>query len=323
MTTGVIFDTKRYSIHDGPGIRTTVFLKGCPLSCWWCHNPEGQAMEPELILRPERCIGCGACLEVCEHGAIFHDGERIVTDRGRCTACGACVQVCYAEARALVGREVTVAEVMDAIERDTAFYDESGGGVTISGGEPLAQPDFLRDLLRACQARGLHTTLDTCGFAPWEALDDVREDVDLFLYDLKLMDDARHRELTGVSNRRILENLRRLSGEGHRMLRQGSAQVLRQCSAQVLRRGSAQVVLRVPVIPGINEDEENLRAIGAFAAELPSLERVDLLPYHRIGRDKYRRLGKPCPMPETAPPSEARMDKIARRLHEFDLWVNA
>ena len=288
MTKGIIFDVKQFSIHDGPGIRTTVFLKGCPLSCWWCHNPEGQAMKPELILRPERCIGCGACLEVCEHNAISQDGERIVTDRERCTACGDCVQVCYAEARELVGRAVTVAEVMDEIERDTAFYDQSGGGVTFSGGEPLAQPEFLRDLLRACQAQGLHTTLDTCGFAPWEALDDVRQYVDLFLYDLKLMDNARHRAFTGVSNRPILENLRRLSRTGH------------------------SIVLRVPVIPGINDDEENLRAMGAFAADLPHLERVDLLPYHRIGRDKYRRLGKPCPMPETEPPSEERMDEIAK-----------
>jgi pyruvate formate lyase activating enzyme len=297
VNTDIIFDIKQFSIHDGPGIRTTVFLKGCPLSCWWCHNPEGQAMEPELILRSERCIGCGACLETCEQDAISQDEGRIVTDRERCTACGACVQVCYAEARALVGREVTVAEVMDAIERDTAFYDQSGGGVTISGGEPLAQPDFLRELLRACQARGLHTTLDTCGCAPWEALDSVRQYVDLFLYDLKLMDDERHRAFTGVSNRPILENLRRLSREGHR------------------------IVLRVPVIPGINDDEENLRAMRTFAADLPHLERVDLLPYHRIGRDKYQRLGKPCPMPETEPPSEARMAEIAQILGSFGVEI--
>jgi pyruvate formate lyase activating enzyme len=305
MTKGTLFDIKQFSIHDGPGIRTTVFLKGCPLRCWWCHNPEGQAMEPELILRPERCIGCGACLETCEQDAISQDEGRIVTDRERCTACGACVQVCYAEARSLVGRQVSVAEVMDAIERDTAFYDQSGGGVTISGGEPLAQPNFLRELLRACKNRRLHTTLDTCGCAPWEVVDSVRQYVDLFLYDLKLMDDERHRAFTGVSNRPILENLRRLAGEGHRPLRQGSA----------------QVILRLPIIPGINDDEENLRAMGAFAADLPHLERVDLLPYHRIGRDKYQRLGKPCPMPETEPPSEARMDEIAQILGSFGVEI--
>ncbi len=290
MATGIVFDIKRFSIHDGPGIRTTVFLKGCPLRCWWCHNPEGQASQPELILRPERCIGCGACLEVCECGAIFQNGERMVTDRVCCISCGACAEVCYAEAREVVGREMTVVEVMDAIERDSAFYDQSGGGVTFSGGEPLTQPIFLGELLRACKAAALHTTLDTCGFAHWDVVESVRADVDLFLYDLKLIDDVRHREVTGASNVRILENLRRLSRKGHR------------------------IVLRVPIIPGINDDEETVHAIGAFAAELPSLERVELLSYHRIGQSKYRQLGKICPMPETDPPSEDRMAEIARML---------
>jgi pyruvate formate lyase activating enzyme len=295
---GIVFDVKKFSIHDGPGIRTTVFLKGCPLSCWWCHNPEGQVGEPELILRPNRCIGCGACLDVCEREAIVLEGDVIVTQRERCTACGACVEACYTEARGLVGRSMTVAQVMDEIERDVAFYDQSGGGVTFSGGEPLAQPEFLRALLRACKERGLHTALDTCGFAPWNELDGMREDVDLFLYDLKLMDNARHRESTGVSSEPILENLQRLSGRRHR------------------------IVLRVPIIPGINDDEENLRHMGAFAAQLPSLERVDLLPYHRIGRDKYRGLGKACPMPDAQPPSEGRMEEIARALRRFDLAVS-
>jgi pyruvate formate lyase activating enzyme len=295
---GLVFDIKRFSIHDGPGIRTTIFLKGCPLNCWWCHNPEGQRMEPELILRPERCIGCGACLDVCESGAVVLEGDVIVTRRARCTACGACVDVCYTEARELVGRHMTVDQVMDEIGQDVAFYDQSGGGVTFSGGDPLAQPAFLRDLLRACQTRGVHTALDTCGHAPWEVLDGVREDVDLFLYDLKLMDDARHREFTGVSNELILGNLEALSRKGH------------------------QIVLRVPIIPGINDDEENLRRIAVLAADLPSLERVDLLPYHRIGRDKYQRLGRPCPMPDIDPPSQAELATIEEMLQGFGLRVN-
>jgi pyruvate formate lyase activating enzyme len=292
---GIVFDIKRFSIHDGPGIRSTIFLKGCPLSCWWCHNPEGQAQQPELILRPERCISCDACLDACDRGAIVLEHDVIVTDRELCTACGACVDVCYAEARELVGRRMAVDQVMDEIERDIAFYDHSSGGVTFSGGEPLAQPAFLRALLRASKARGLHTALDTCGFAPWEILDDVRGDVDLFLYDLKIMDGSRHRTFTGYSNECILENLQALSRRGH------------------------YIVLRVPIIPGINDDEENLRQIGAFAADLPSLERVDLLPYHRIGRDKYRRLGKACPMPETDPPPESQMATIAEKLRSMGL----
>jgi pyruvate formate lyase activating enzyme len=295
---GRVFDIKKFSIHDGPGIRTTVFLKGCPLNCWWCHNPEGQAATPELILRPERCIGCGACLDVCEREAIVLQGDVIVTHRERCTACGACVDVCYAEARELVGRLMTVGQVIEEIERDVVFYDQSGGGVTFSGGEPLTQPDFLRHLLRACRARSLHTTLDTCGFAPWDVLDEVRAYVDLFLYDLKLVDDARHRTFTGVSNEPILENLRRLSRRGH------------------------HIVLRVPVIPGINDDQRNLHQIGTFAAGLPSLERVDLLPYHRIGRDKYQRLGKACPMPETDPPTQAWMEALGPMLRAFGLHVD-
>jgi len=299
VNTGIIFDIKKFSIHDGPGIRTTVFLKGCPLSCGWCHNPEGQASQEELILRPDRCIACGACVEACDRGAIISDRGIVLTSRERCAACGACVEVCYPGARELVGREVTVAEVVAEVERDRPFYDQSGGGVTLSGGEPLFQPAFLSELLKACKASDLHTVLDTCGFAPWEVMDRVREYVDLFLYDLKLMDEARHREITGVSNVPILRNLSRLSQEGHR------------------------VILRVPVIPGVNDDEPNLDQIARFAAALPSLRRVDLLPYHRIGRDKYQRLGKNCLMPEVDPPTRERVEEIADMVAGFGLEVSA
>jgi pyruvate formate lyase activating enzyme len=198
----------------------------------------------------------------------------------------------------IVGREMSVAEVMDEIEQDVAFYDQSGGGVTFSGGEPLAQPAFLREILQACKTRALHTTLDTCGFARWDVLEEIRKSVDLFLYDLKLIDDARHHKVTGVSNASILENLRRLSRKGHR------------------------IILRVPVIPGINDDEGNIRAIAMLAADLPHLERIDLLSYHRIGRDKYRSLGRVCPMPEVDPPSDKRIAEIARRLRALGLDVN-
>ncbi len=297
LTTGLVFDIKRFSIHDGPGIRTTVFLKGCPLSCRWCHNPEGQTARQELILRPERCINCGACAEVCDRGAIFLEKGVPVTRREECETCGACVEVCYAGARELVGRPMTVADVLAEIERDVAFYDESGGGVTFSGGEPLFQPTFLRGLLHACKGMGLHTALDTCGFASWDVLESIRTDVDLFLFDLKLMDDARHRESTGVSNGPILRNLLRLSERGHR------------------------IILRVPVVPEMNDDEENLRRIGAFAADLPTLERLDLLPYHNIGRDKYRRLAKACSMPQVDPPCDADMVELAAALREFGLPI--
>jgi pyruvate formate lyase activating enzyme len=307
MTTGVIFDIHRFALHDGPGIRTVVFLKGCGLRCWWCHNPESQHPKPELMLHPARCIHCVRCFDVCPQGAISEAG----TDWARCTACGMCAAVCYAEAREIVGREVTVEAVIAAITRDTAFYDESGGGVTFSGGEPLLQGDFLLALLKACKERDLHTALDTCGYAPTETLNRVREVVDLFLYDLKAMDDTRHREVTGVSNKLILENLRLLNAHGHR------------------------VILRVPLIPGVNDDDETIREIGALARSLACVERVDVLPYHRIGIDKYGQLRTSHPLStrgngeksaigrgrEFEPPTEARVNEIRDRLQADGLQV--
>ncbi|MGD2103932.1 MAG: glycyl-radical enzyme activating protein [Anaerolineae bacterium] len=297
MTTGTVFDIKRFSIHDGPGIRTTVFLKGCPLCCSWCHNPEGQARRLELMIQPERCISCGVCQAVCENDAIINFGSDLHTERSRCTVCGACVEVCYAEARQIVGRSMTVTEVVDEIGRDVPFFDESGGGVTFSGGEPLSQPAFLRELLETCHERNLHTALDTCGYAAWDVLDHVREHVDLFLYDLKVMDDARHRQATGASNRPILKNLQRLARHGHR------------------------IILRVPVVPGINDDAENLRALGTFSSGLPSLECVELLSYHRIGLDKYRRLGKAFPTPEGELPTDEHVRDIAERVRASGVTV--
>jgi pyruvate formate lyase activating enzyme len=297
LTTGIVFDIKKFSIHDGPGIRTTIFFKGCPLRCWWCHNPEGLAPEPELMVQANRCIKCDACLDVCAHGAISWDGDEVFTDAEKCVRCGACVAACYAEARQIVGREMTVTQVMAEIERDVPFYDESSGGATFSGGEPLLQWDFLLELLRACKARGIHTAVDTCGFAPWEVLDGVREVVDLFLYDLKLMDDARHREFTGVSNALILSNLQALSQRGH------------------------DTVVRLPLIPGINDDEENLQKMGSFAAALPSLIRIDILPYHGLGDEKYGRLKKPYNLSETRPPPEEKVAEAVRILEGFGLQV--
>jgi pyruvate formate lyase activating enzyme len=298
LTTGIVFDIKKFSIHDGPGIRTTVFFKGCPLRCWWCHNPEGLAPEPELMFWANRCIRCHACLEVCAHGAISRDGNAVSTDAEKCVRCGACVAACYAEARQIVGREVTVAQVAAEIERDVPFYDESGGGATFSGGEPLLQGDFLLELLHACKARGIHTAVDTCGFAPWEVLDGLREVVDLFLYDLKLMDDARHREFTGASNALILSNLQALSQRGH------------------------DIIVRLPLIPSVNDDEENLRQMGSFLAALPNLIQVDILPYHGIGGEKYNRLNRSYDLPEVQPPSEERVAEIAQTLAGFGLRVN-
>lgn len=294
---GIVFDIRSFSIHDGPGIRTTVFFKGCPLRCRWCHNPESQSPAAELILHPSLCIGCGACVAACPQGAISLNGHGPVTDRARCTDCGVCAAVCYADARSLVGQAMSTAEVLARVEQDRIFYEQSGGGVTFSGGEPLMQPDFLLALLRGCKERGFHTVLDTCGFAAPETLARVREDVDLFLYDLKVVDEARHREVTGVSNAVILENL------------------------QALSRAGCEIVLRVPVIPGVNDDDDALEQLGRFAADLPHLARVDLLAYHRAGIEKYERLDRPYELMEAQPPSVERMDEIAARLRALGLSV--
>jgi pyruvate formate lyase activating enzyme len=292
LTAGIVFDIRRFSIHDGPGIRTTVFLKGCPLECAWCHNPESQAADPELIMRPNRCLRCGACVEACPEDAIRLGADGPITDLARCERCGLCTDACFSGARELAGRELTAAQVMAEIERDRPFYDESGGGATFSGGEPLLQPEFLLELLQTCRAGGIATALDTCGYAPYAVLDRIRPYVDLFLYDIKTLDDRKHRALTGVSNELIVRNL------------------------QALGKRGARIIVRVPVIPGINDGARELRAVGALVATLPSVVRVELLPYHRIGVEKYGRIAREYSLPELRPPSQEQMAVLAQILQQ-------
>jgi len=296
MSTGIIFNIQKYSIHDGPGIRTTVFLKGCPLNCWWCHNPESQSFIPELIFWEYKCIHCETCFKICPSGAIKMKEGIPVTDRDICTLCGKCVNQCPTQAREMIGRKMTAREVMKEIEKDIMFYRESGGGVTFSGGEPLSQDDFLEELLHCCKDREIHTTLDTSGYATWQVLDKIRDRVDLFLYDVKIMDNKKHKKYTGVSNKIILENLKKLS-----LLNEN-------------------IFVRIPVIPGINDDEQNIKSIGEFLSPL-KIKQVELLPYHNIGSEKYKRLGKIYQMKNTPAPSGKKLTEISNILKGFNLNI--
>jgi pyruvate formate lyase activating enzyme len=288
--TGRVFNVQRYSLHDGPGIRTTVFLKGCPARCLWCHNPEGQSFAPEVLVVETRCLSCGTCATVCPHGAP-------PPGSGLCTACGACVEACPAGARQLAGRKMTVDAVMGEVLRDRVFYDESGGGVTFSGGEPLAQPEFLTALLTACRAAGLHTAVDTCGFSSRERLLALASLVDLFLFDVKLVDDRRHRELTGLPVAPILGNLRALAAI------------------------HANVWIRIPIVPGHTDEEADLAATASLVAGLPGVRRISLLPYHRTGASKARRLGRDDSLAALHPPSAERLEALAAPFRERGLAV--
>lgn len=263
-----------------------MFLKGCPLRCWWCHNPEGLIPQPEVIVIENRCIGCGKCREVCRSGAVVEKAEHGTT---KCTVCGCCVAACPTGARQLVGRKMTVDAVIAEVLRDRLFYDDSGGGVTFSGGEPLAQPSFLKELLETCRTHGIHTAVDTCGYAQRESLLAVAPVTDLFLYDLKIMDDARHREYTSASNAAILENLRAL-GEVHH-----------------------NIWIRVPIIPGVNDDDVSINALAGFAASIRNVRQVNLLPYHKTGIAKFKRLRQIYRLENISEALPERLDQIRVR----------
>lgn len=290
MSTGRIFDIQRFAIHDGPGIRTTVFLKGCPLRCLWCGNPESISFKPLLSYLPEQCIASGSCFPVCEPGALKGEtGGKAVLDRNACTVCGKCAPVCDAKALEIVGRDVTVAEVLAVVLRDKSYYETSGGGITLSGGDPVFQPDFAEALLRAAKEAGLHCCLETSGYAIWHVFQRLLPLVDLYLYDFKETDPARHKTFMGESNVPILENLRGLHDAG------------------------ANILLRCPMIPEHNARQEHLDGIAALARSLPRLKGVELLPYYDLWRAKLKRMGLTTKLPDSVkPPSR----------ETFNSWVD-
>ncbi len=266
---GSVFDIQGFSVHDGPGIRTLVFLKGCPLRCSWCANPESQRSEPDLLFIPANCIGCQNCLNVCPQGAVrCHDQELLFT-RDKCVNCGRCVENCYAEARVLKGRSMCVEEVLDQILKDAPFYSGSGGGITLGGGEPLSQPDFATALLNACGERGLHTTVETAGNIPWENLAQVVPYTDLFLFDVKHTDPVKLAAETGADAALTLHNLANLS------------------------RCAKQLIVRTPVVPGFNDTAAEIRSIARLLRSL-CIPELHLLPYHPYGQGKYQLLGRSC-----------------------------
>jgi pyruvate formate lyase activating enzyme len=277
MESGWITHIQRFCLHDGPGIRTTVFLKGCPLQCPWCHNPEGRSRRPERVVLEARCIRCGACAKVCPENLT---AAAEAADSGvRCRLCGACVEACPTGARRIVGRRMSVKQVVREVSRDRVFFEDSGGGVTFSGGEPVMQARFLFETLEACHEAGLSTAVDTCGAVPGEDLMLIAHVTDLFLYDLKLFDRHRHTEFVGVPNTQIRVNL------------------------DILGAFHSNIWLRVPIIPGVNDRKDEWKAIARTAARNPGVRQVCLLPYHRTGAAKYRRLGLDYAMEDVEPPS--------------------
>lgn len=297
MTEGVVFDIQHYAVHDGPGIRTLVFLKGCPLECLWCCNPESQGFGPEITHHRLRCRSCFSCVEACPHGAVRASEEGPVFDRPVCKACEMplCVDACPQNALALAGTRMTADQVMKRVGLDRAFYENSGGGVTFSGGEPFAQPDFLEELLTRSRGLGIHTAVETCGLVDPRILMRCEPLVDLFLFDLKILDPGRHEEMTGAPNGMILENLRALAA-----------------------RRPEGVTVRVPLVPGCTDGEDNLQAIGAFLRSL-GIGRVELMPYHALGTDKYAALGRPYPLEGTRTPAREAVERCRSILGTFEL----
>lgn len=269
MSESLIFDIKRYAINDGPGIRAVVFFKGCNLHCAWCHNPESISGKIEKMYAPAKCIRCGTCVETCPESALTMDEDGITTNPDRCSLCGKCAEVCPTKAIEMSGRTMTVNQIMDIIEKERIFFDQSGGGVTFSGGEPLVHVKMLTELLDECRKRGIHTAVDTAGNVNTETILDVACRTDLFLIDLKLMDSALHKQWTNAGNEKILHNLKILAETG------------------------AHIIIRIPLIGGVNDMEENIDQTAKFISELAGEKKdVHILPYHNIAQNKYMKLGK-------------------------------
>jgi pyruvate formate lyase activating enzyme len=309
MTKPLIFDIRRYSINDGPGIRITIFIKGCPLKCVWCHNPESQSPKVQKLYTASKCIGAQDCIEICPEDALTLTPDGIITDNEKCTLCGLCADACPSKAIEMSGKLYNAKELLAIIEKERVHINQSGGGVTFSGGEPLMHPDFLIDMLKICGEKGLHRAVDTCGFASTETLLEVSKHTDLFLFDLKLMNPVQHKKWTGVDNRLILKNLK------------------------VLAETGANINFRIPFIGNVNTDIKEITNMAEFIAELPYKNReseftapgkkpiVNLLPYHNIASGKYKKLEMVYHSEEMEEPSESEIQQATEIFNKFGINV--
>jgi pyruvate formate lyase activating enzyme len=282
---GLIFDIKRFAVHDGPGIRTTIFFKGCPLSCWWCHNPEGILKKQEIIYYDYKCINCGKCIDICSQNAIKKNNTTPARNHVLCKSCGKCVKICPTASQQLVGKQYSTEEIINEIKKDLIYFESSSGGVTFSGGEPLMQPIFLRDVLKQCKNKGIHTALDTSGYASKYILNSIINYVDLFLYDMKIINNNQHEKYTGMSNEIILKNLK------------------------TLESNKKNVILRFTVVKGITDTRENINNVLNLVSSLKKIYKIDLLTFHNV-KEKYFRLGKEYKLNNIQSPTNDEINNI-------------
>ncbi len=289
----MIFNIQKCSIHDGVGLRTIVFFKGCPLHCPWCANPESQSYKKQIMEFPRKCIGCGACVKACEVGAIHPQEDGLRIDRNACTNCFRCTDVCFAEAKTTVGEEKTAQELFTEVNKDRYFYEIRGGGVTFSGGEPLTQPELLYETAKKCKQNRLHTTMETCGYGKFEDFEKALDYIDDMFIDIKHMDSAVHKELTGVGNEVILSNIKAIAARG------------------------IPIIIRTPVIPGYNDTEENIRQTADFIKDIPNINEYELLPYHNFGESKYSSLGIPYKLKDVEIPEDEEIQSLVRAANQI------